>query len=85
MQIVLTLLGLIFLYHIVIGDDFHTETDLFVACTILQKQIEIIAGKTENIIIPSEHVKKPVANPETGILLNNPDECVLELKQQFFV
>ncbi|CAF0949907.1 unnamed protein product [Adineta ricciae] len=53
------------------GDDFHTETDLFVACMILQKQIEIIAGKAENIIVPSERLKKLSANSELGILLNN--------------
>jgi len=34
-------------------DDFATECDLFIACTILQKQIEHIDGKKENIVIPS--------------------------------
>ena len=34
-------------------DDFITDSDLRIACTILQKQIEYIDGKKENIIIPS--------------------------------
>jgi baculoviral IAP repeat-containing protein 2/3 len=34
-------------------DDFVSECDLFVACLILQKQIEHIDGKKENIVIPS--------------------------------
>ena len=33
-------------------DDFKHECDLYVACLILQKQIECIDGKKENIIIP---------------------------------
>ncbi|CAF3808094.1 unnamed protein product [Rotaria sordida] len=35
------------------GDDFVSECDLQVACLILQKQIEHIDGKKENIVIPS--------------------------------
>ncbi|CAF3690536.1 unnamed protein product [Adineta steineri] len=34
-------------------DDFVSDADLFVACTILQKQMQHIDGKKENIIIPS--------------------------------
>ncbi|UJR15700.1 hypothetical protein I4U23_002634 [Adineta vaga] len=40
------------------GDDFVSEGDLFIACTILNKQIQYINGKKENIIIPSEYKKK---------------------------
>ncbi|CAF0928914.1 unnamed protein product [Didymodactylos carnosus] len=39
-------------------DDFAMDCDLLLACTILQKQIEHIDGKKENIIIPSVHMKK---------------------------
>ncbi|CAF4301553.1 unnamed protein product, partial [Adineta steineri] len=34
-------------------DDFVSDADLFVACKILQKQMQHIDGKKENIIIPS--------------------------------
>ncbi|CAF2499447.1 unnamed protein product [Rotaria sp. Silwood2] len=39
-------------------DDFVSDSDLHMACTILQKQIERIDGKKENIIIPSIKMKK---------------------------
>jgi baculoviral IAP repeat-containing protein 7/8 len=35
-------------------DDFASESDLIMACFILQKQIDIIQGKPENLITPSE-------------------------------
>ncbi|UJR15748.1 hypothetical protein I4U23_002683 [Adineta vaga] len=38
--------------------DFTSEEDLYVACTILQKQIEHIDGKKENIVIPSIKMKQ---------------------------
>ncbi|CAF0743984.1 unnamed protein product [Didymodactylos carnosus] len=34
-------------------DDFVTDCDLLLACTILAKQIQHIGGKIENIVIPS--------------------------------
>lgn len=37
-------------------DDFSDFCDLFLACIILQKQIECIDGKKENIIIPSVRI-----------------------------
>jgi hypothetical protein len=39
-------------------DDFATDSDLHMACMILQKQIEHIDGKKDNIIIPSIKMKK---------------------------
>lgn len=39
-------------------DDFVSDCDLFIACTILQKQIEHIDGKKENITIPSVRMKQ---------------------------
>ncbi|CAF0949526.1 unnamed protein product [Adineta steineri] len=39
-------------------DDFLTDSDLRMACKILQKQIEHIDGKKENIVIPSVQMKK---------------------------
>ncbi len=41
-----------------LDDDFVTDSDLHMACMILQKQIECIDGKKENIIIPSIKMKK---------------------------
>ncbi|CAF1565547.1 unnamed protein product, partial [Didymodactylos carnosus] len=38
-------------------DDFSSDSDFHMACMILQKQIEIIDGKKENIIIPSEKLQ----------------------------
>ncbi|CAF0990665.1 unnamed protein product [Didymodactylos carnosus] len=38
--------------------DFPSDIDLFMACLILQKEIEIINGKKENIIIPSQKLQK---------------------------
>jgi len=39
-------------------DDFVSECDLFIACLILQKQIEHIGGKKENIVIPRIKMKQ---------------------------
>ncbi|CAF1538318.1 unnamed protein product, partial [Rotaria sordida] len=39
-------------------DDFVSDTDLYVACLILRKQIDYIGGKKENIIIPSIKMKQ---------------------------
>jgi len=39
-------------------DDFVAEIDLYMACLILQKQIEHIDGKKENIVIPSIRMKQ---------------------------
>ncbi|CAF4092982.1 unnamed protein product, partial [Rotaria magnacalcarata] len=40
------------------NDDFESECDLYMACLILQKQIEYIDGKKENIVIPSIKMKQ---------------------------
>lgn len=47
-------------------DDFVSECDLFLACTILQKQIEHIDGKKENISIPSVRMKQIREQNETS-------------------
>ncbi|CAF0871772.1 unnamed protein product [Rotaria sordida] len=39
-------------------EDFVSDCDLFMACKILQKQIEHIDGKKENIIVPSMAMAK---------------------------
>jgi hypothetical protein len=38
-------------------DDFVSDCDLFIACVILQKQIDHINGSKENIIVPSVRMK----------------------------
>ena len=48
-----------------LGADFVCETDLWVACTILDKQIEHINGNKENIIIPGEAMEKIRQRQET--------------------
>lgn len=45
-----------FLFYL--GDDFETDTDLYVACQILQKQVEIIDGNKDNIVIPSVKMRE---------------------------
>ena len=42
---------------IYLEDDFVTDCDLFIACIILQKQIEYINGNKNNIIVPSIKMK----------------------------
>ncbi|CAF1009867.1 unnamed protein product [Didymodactylos carnosus] len=39
-------------------DDFETDGDMHMACVILQKQIQIIDGKKENIVIPSQKLRE---------------------------
>jgi len=41
-----------------LGDDFKTDTDLYIACLILQKQIDRINGNKDNIVIPSVKMKQ---------------------------
>jgi len=36
-----------------LDEDFVNDCDLFIACIILQKQIEHVDGKKENITVPS--------------------------------
>lgn len=39
-------------------DDFVSDCDLRMACTILQRQITVIDGKKENIIVPHVRMRK---------------------------
>ena len=45
-------------YVTILDHDFTSECDLHMACLILQKQIEHINGKKENIVIPSIRMKQ---------------------------
>jgi hypothetical protein len=56
----------------ILDEDFVDDCDLFMACTILQKQIDCINGKKENIIVPSLAMKQIREQLEqTGSLLNS--------------
>jgi hypothetical protein len=46
------------LFIFILDEDFVSDCDLLMACTILQKQIEHIDGKKENITIPSVAMKR---------------------------
>lgn len=50
-----------------IDDDFVDDGDLFVACKILQKQIDVIGGRKENIIIPMIAMKNYDEKEQEGI------------------
>ncbi len=56
-----------FAFIVVLDDDFIDECDLFVACMILQKQIERIDGKKENIIVPTVAMNKIREIEQAGI------------------
>ncbi|CAF4836999.1 unnamed protein product, partial [Rotaria sp. Silwood1] len=48
-------------------DDFVSDADLLVACTILQKQIDHIQGNKENIIIPSVQMRLIHERNQSGL------------------
>ncbi len=56
-----------FLLISVLDDDFVDDCDLLVAAMILQKQIEFIDGKKENIIIPNVAINKIHQKEQEGI------------------
>jgi hypothetical protein len=56
---------------LILGDDFVSDSDLLMTCTILQKQIEHIDGKKENIVVPSVAMTKRREKQEAGNLLRN--------------
>lgn len=50
----------------VLDEDFASDCDLLVACTVLKKQIECIDGKKENITVPSVAMKKYREREQSG-------------------
>jgi len=52
----------------ILDEDFLSDSDLLMACTILQKQIEHINGKKENIIVPSVAMKRIRESEQAGNL-----------------
>ncbi|CAF0798928.1 unnamed protein product, partial [Didymodactylos carnosus] len=59
-------------------DDFVSDSDLYMACLILQKQIEVIDGKKENIIIPSKHLQEVTAKTRREAII---DQTHLTMEQ----
>ena len=51
---------------IIVDEDFVSDSDLLLACTILQKQITRIDGKKENIIIPNVAMRKIREEQQAG-------------------
>ena len=45
-------------YFIFVGRDFYSNDDLYIACMILQKQIEHINGDTDKIVTPSIRMRQ---------------------------
>ncbi|CAF3521454.1 unnamed protein product [Rotaria sordida] len=57
------------------GTNFVSECDLYIACLILQKQIEHINGIKENIVIPSVRMKQ--IREQTGIVRQEEEAATL--------
>ncbi|CAF4859017.1 unnamed protein product [Rotaria sp. Silwood1] len=61
------------------NDDFQSDVDLSMACSILKKQIDIIQGSLDNIIIPSK--RQPIDNSSQPIK-NSLGDCVICLNEE---
>ncbi|CAF1008044.1 unnamed protein product [Rotaria sordida] len=59
-------------------NDFATDSDLLIACIILQKQIDHINGRKENIIVPSIKMKMIRKKEQSGSSLS-----MLSLNESF--
>ncbi|CAM2703323.1 unnamed protein product [Rotaria socialis] len=61
-------------------DDFVNEYDLFIACTILQKQVEHINGNKDNIIVPSIKMQSIIEEGRSDTLIQEqPAPSVTEM------
>ncbi|CAF1090246.1 unnamed protein product [Rotaria sordida] len=63
------------------NDDFKSDIDLTMACLILQKQIDIIKGSTDNIIIPSKSQQLDNSSQSLKQSLGECFICLTEEKQ----
>ncbi|CAF1442027.1 unnamed protein product [Rotaria sp. Silwood1] len=61
------------------NDDFKSDIDLTIACSILQKQIDIIQGSADNIRIPS---KSQQLNSSSQSLKQSLGECFICLTEE---
>ncbi|CAF1191406.1 unnamed protein product [Rotaria sp. Silwood1] len=62
------------------NDDFQTDIDLTMACSILQKQIDIIQGSSDNLIIPSEY--QQLFDSSSQSLKQSLGECFICLTEE---
>ena len=62
-------------------DDFKTDADLDMACRILQKQIDIIQGSKDKIVVPSANRPADVSRPSVKASLGECFVCLTEEKQ----
>ncbi|CAF1315026.1 unnamed protein product [Didymodactylos carnosus] len=53
----LIIVYLIYSYMYFIEDDFKTDTDLRIACYVLNKQVQLINGNEDRIIVPQKRLK----------------------------
>lgn len=63
------------------NDDFKTDTDFATACQIVQKQLEIVKGSMDNIIIPSKGMESDISTSFTKISLGDCCICLTEEKK----
>jgi hypothetical protein len=63
------------------NDDFKSDTDLAMACLVLQKQIDIIKGSIDKIIIPSQNQSSKNASKLSKQSLGECLICLTEEKQ----
>ena len=61
------------------NDDFESDKDLAMACLILKKQIDIIKGSKDKIIVPSKSLR---AEQNTKIVKQSPGECLICLTDE---
>jgi hypothetical protein len=69
-------------YFDFLDEDFVSDSDLLMACTILQKQIEHIDGKKDNITVPSVAMKRIREKEQAGNLSRsriNVDVCMNDI------
>lgn len=63
------------------NDDFVSDLDWSMACQILQKQIDFIKGRPENVIIPSGHQQKDSSSESSKQSFGECLICLTEEKQ----
>jgi baculoviral IAP repeat-containing protein 7/8 len=61
------------------NDDYGSDIDLIVACRILKKQIEVIRGCKDKIVIPS---KSHCTGPQTEVAKQSAGECLICLADE---
>jgi baculoviral IAP repeat-containing protein 7/8 len=63
------------------NDDFKSDIDLTMACVVLQKQIDIIKGCTDNMIVPSQNQQLKTSSESSKQGLGECLICLTEEKQ----